>query len=146
MLYTLQDDDRLIIYNLFYTPETNDVIVINYEPRNELLVKRIIGVEGDKVKINFSTWEIWVNDKYLEQPYLDMNPDKGIIPMKQGNLVDVDENNCIEFTVEEGKVFVLGDNRNGSSDSRVFGQLDADEIMGKVIFRVFPFESAGAIE
>jgi signal peptidase I len=66
--------------------------------------------------------------------------------MEKGLLRDVDENNCVTFTVEEGKVFVMGDNRNHSSDSRVFGQLDADEILGKVIFRVYPFESVGAIK
>ena len=69
MVSTLQDDDKLIIYNLFYTPETDDVIVINYKERNELLVKRVIGTEGDTVKIDFDTWEIWVNGEYLEQPY-----------------------------------------------------------------------------
>jgi signal peptidase I len=143
---TLIDKDRLIICNLFYTPETDDVIVLNYEPRDELLVKRVIGVEGDTVKIDFDTWEVWVNGEYLEQPYLKTNPEVGNEPMEKGLLRDVDENNCVTFTVEEGKVFVMGDNRNHSSDSRVFGQLDADEILGKVIFRVYPFESVGAIK
>lgn len=143
---TLIHKDRLIICNLFYTPETDDVIVLNYEPRDELLVKRVIGVEGDTVKIDFDTWEVWVNGEYLEQPYLKTNPEVGNEPMEKGLLRDVDENNCVTFTVEEGKVFVMGDNRNHSSDSRVFGQLDADEILGKVIFRVYPFESVGAIK
>ncbi len=146
LVSTLQDDDKLIIYNLFYTPETDDVIVINYKERNELLVKRVIGTEGDTVKIDFDTWEIWVNGEYLEQPYLLKNPECGREEMKKGDLVDVDDENCITFTVEKDKVFVLGDNRNHSSDSRVFGQLDENEIMGKVIFRVQPIESAGVIK
>ncbi len=146
MLYTLYNEERLVIYNLFYTPETNDVIVINYEDRNELLVKRVIGVEGDKIKINFDTWDIWVNDKILDQSYLKLNPEYKKVPMENGHLTDLDENNCVSFTVDEGKVFVLGDNRNHSSDSRVFGQMDINEIMGKVVFRVYPFERAGAIQ
>ena len=146
MNYTLMNEDRLIIYNLFYTPKVNDVIVINLEERNELLVKRVIGVEGDTVKIDFDTWEIWVNDSLLDQSYLDGNLEIGKKPMEKGNLVGVDSDNCISFVVEEGKVFVLGDNRNHSSDSRVFGQMDMDEIMGKVVFRVFPFESIGTVK
>lgn len=146
MVSTLKDEDKLIIYNLFYTPEVDDVIVINYKERNELLVKRVIGIEGDTVKIDFDTWEIWVNGEYLEQPYLLKNPECGREEMKKGDLVDVDAENCITFTVEKDKVFVLGDNRNHSSDSRVFGQLDENEIMGKVIFRVQPFETAGVIK
>lgn len=146
MLYTLKDEDKLVIYNLFYTPESNDVIVINYKDKNELLVKRVIGVGGDTIKIDFDTWEIWVNGEYLEQPYLNENPEYRKEPMERGHLVDVDSDNCITFTVEEGKVFFLGDNRNHSSDSRVFGQLDISEILGKVIYRVYPFESAGVIK
>ncbi len=146
MNYTLIHKDKLIIYNLFYTPEVNDVIVINLEERNELLVKRVIGVEGDTVKIDFDTWEIWVNDSLLDQSYLEGNLEIGKKPMEKGHLTDVDSDNCISFVVEEGKVFVLGDNRNHSSDSRVFGQMDMDEIMGKVVFRVFPFESIGTVK
>lgn len=146
MLSTLYDDDRLITCNLFYTPETDDIIVINYKERNELIVKRVIGVEGDTVKIKFDTWEIWVNGEYLEQPYLLKNPEYGKEAMEHGHLIDFDDDNSVTITVEKGKVFVLGDNRNHSSDSRVFGQLDIDEILGKVIYRVFPFESVGKVQ
>ncbi len=146
MLNTLQHEDRLVVYSLFYTPETNDVIVINYEDRDELLVKRIIGVGGDVVKINFDTWDVWVNDELIDQSYLKSNPAYKKVPMSKGNMADIDENNCTVFTVEEGKVFVMGDNRNGSLDSRSIGQLDEDEILGKVVLRVYPFESMGKIQ
>ncbi len=146
MMTTLKNEDRLIICDLFYTPDTGDVIVLNYEPRDELLVKRVIGIAGDTIKIDFDTWEVWVNGEYMQQPYLKDNPEIGKEPMDKGYLIDVDENNTITFTVEEGKVFVMGDNRNHSSDSRVFGQMDADEILGKVIFRVYPFETVGAVK
>jgi signal peptidase I len=146
MLNTLQHKDRLIVYNLFYTPEKNDIIVINYEERNELLVKRVIGTEGDKVKINFRTWEVFVNDELLPQPYIADNVQKleGRL-MADGNMTP-DENGCVEFVVEKDKIFVMGDNRNASLDSRSIGQLDVDEIIGKVVFRVAPFDNMGTFE
>ncbi len=149
MLNTLHDEDRLIIYNLFYTPETNDIIVINCEERgyDELLVKRVIGVEGDTVKINFNTWEVWVNGELIDQSYLDSNSQKGVSMMNCGMFSgDMDENKCVTFTVDEGKVFVMGDNRNFSMDSRAIGQLNIEDIMGKVVFRVSPAESIGTVE
>ncbi len=146
MLNTLKHEDRLVVYSLFYTPKTNDVIVINYEDRDELLVKRVIGVGGDVVKINFDTWDVWVNDELIDQSYLESNPSFKKVPMRNWNMKDLDEENCVTFTVEEGKVFVMGDNRNASLDSRSIGQLDEDEILGKVILRVYPFESMGKIQ
>jgi signal peptidase I len=146
MLNTLQHEDRLIVYNLFYTPQKNDIIVVNYDERNELLVKRIIGTEGDKVKINFRTWEVFVNDELLPQPYLEDNIQKlEGRPMTSGNM-KLDENHCVEFVVAKGHVFVMGDNRNMSLDSRSIGQLDVDEILGKVVFRVAPFDNMGTFE
>ncbi len=146
MLNTLQHKDRLIVYNLFYTPQKNDIIVVNYDEREELLVKRVIGTEGDKVKINFITWEVFVNDELLPQPYLSDNVQKlEGRPMTSGNM-KLDENHCVEFVVAKGHIFVMGDNRNMSLDSRSIGQLDVDEIIGKVVFRVAPFDNMGTFE
>lgn len=146
MINTLQHKDKLIVYNLFYTPEKNDIIVINYDEKEELLVKRVIGTEGDKVKINFRTWEVLVNGEILPQPYREDNIQKlEGRPMTSGNMKP-DENHCVEFVVEKGKVFVMGDNRNMSLDSRSIGQMDVEEIIGKVVFRVAPFDNMGTFE
>lgn len=104
---------------------------INY---GEPIVKRIIGVGGDEVDIDFETATVTVNGSVLQEPYL------GTPTQRKGD---------VEFplTVPEGMVFVLGDNRQASLDSRYtdVGFIDSRDILGRVFFRVLPFSSIGAI-
>ncbi|MEG0691513.1 MAG: signal peptidase I [Oscillospiraceae bacterium] len=131
---TLHDKDRIITTSIHGAYQYNDVVVIRRKGDTSL-VKRIIALEGDKVDINFETGCVYVNDKLLTEPFINeitMNP----IDFK-GPVV-----------VPEGHVFVMGDNRNHSDDSRnsKIGMIDERNIFGKVIFRMFPLNKMGKIE
>ncbi len=134
--------DDLLISNVFYTPKRQDIVIIQ-EPSQltEPIVKRIIGIGGDKVKINFDTWEVFVNGERLDEPYV--NKKDSVLGSQ---LLKTDDNNCWEGTVPEGCVFVLGDNRSVSKDSRTFGFIDERYIIGKVIFRISPLDRFGSVE
>ncbi|MBR5779127.1 MAG: signal peptidase I [Clostridia bacterium] len=145
MRTTLTDGDRLIISNLFYTPETGDIVVINPENHgdaDEPIIKRVIATEGQKVFIDYENWAVYVDGVKLDEPYIaDMmkyekdrfGNDK---PMNGTNVPKFKK----EFTVGENKVFVMGDNRNNSKDSRSddYGEMGVNRILGKVIFRISP--------
>jgi signal peptidase I len=145
MRTTLTDGDRLIISNLFYTPETGDIVVINPENHgdaDEPIIKRVIATEGQKVFIDYENWAVYVDGVKLDEPYIaDMmkvekdrfGADK---PMNGTNVPKYKK----EFTVGENKVFVMGDNRNNSKDSRSddYGEMGVNRILGKVVFRISP--------
>ena len=130
MMSTLYNRDRVIMSNLFYTPKSGDIVVFHCP--NETfggtpLVKRIIATEGQTLDINFDTGQVFVDGVLLDEPYI--NEITRSRYSFQGPL-----------TVKEGHVFVMGDNRNSSSDSRDsrVGQVDARYILGKVLFIVIP--------
>ncbi|MBM7646842.1 signal peptidase I [Scopulibacillus daqui] len=136
MMPTLQDGNRLIVNKLDYEiskPHRFDVVIF-HATKNEDYVKRVIGLPGDKIAYKNDT--LYVNDKPVKEPYLDKYKSELIT----GNLTQ-------DFTLQgltghtrvpEGKVFVLGDNRRDSVDSRVFGFVDEDQIVGKVNLRYWP--------
>ena len=130
MLPTLQDGNMLIISDVMYTPKTGDIVVVQVPTyKNGLpLIKRVIATEGQKVEIDFKNWSVTVDGVKLNETYI-----------KYMEGFAMDRHHCPkEFVVEEGKVFLMGDNRNDSSDSRnsAIGQVDARCILGKVIFRL----------
>ncbi|MBO4355894.1 MAG: signal peptidase I [Clostridia bacterium] len=135
--------DVLVMSNLFYKPTKGDIVVIQ-EPTQptEPIVKRIIATEGDSIIINFNTWEVTVNGTVLDEPYV--NYIEGVKLTSQ-NLIP-DSNNCWEGLVPAGKIFVLGDNRLNSKDSRSFGFIDERYIIGKVLFRILPFDRFGTVD
>lgn len=142
---TLSDSDKLLISDTFYTPERGDIIVFHqtisdekspyYHQFNETIIKRVIGVGGDHVKINFTTAEIFVNGEKIDEPYL---PDSFSYRYYSG---------IAEYDVPEGQLFVLGDNRNNSTDSRsgIIGFVDERQVLGRVLCRVFPMSGFGAV-
>ena len=137
MVPTLQDGDRLISSNLFYTPKYGDIVILSENTGlNEALVKRIIAVEGQTVDIN-ENGEVVVDGKILSEPYIA----ETISDNRRG---DFD----YPVTVPEGMVFVMGDNRNHSTDSRssAVGFIDVDEILGRVIFRLLPLSKIGPVQ
>ena len=130
MMPTLSDKDTLIISDMLYKPQTGDIVVLQVPSYKDglPLIKRVIATEGQHVKIDFSTWSVTVDGKLLDETYLNFQTQA------------MDRYDCPEeFTVKKGCVFVMGDNRNNSSDSRnsLIGQVDARYIMGKVVFRLF---------
>lgn len=135
MVPTLQNSDQLVARSIFYKPKNNDIVVIDgYINYGEPLVKRIIATGGDVVDIDFATGDVTVNGNVLDEPY---------ISAPTTTQWDVD----FPLVVPEGKVFLMGDNRPRSLDSRHsdIGFIDERDILGKVIFRILPFSSFGKV-
>ncbi|AUS98739.1 signal peptidase I [Clostridium thermosuccinogenes] len=140
---TLFDKQRLIVYKtgyFFHPPERGDIIILEYQkgsfkflpvpdPNEIDYIKRVIGLPGDVVDIKDGS--VYVNGEKLDEPYA-----KGRT-----------EPYGMEFpiTIPENKVFVLGDNRENSSDSRQIGLIDFDRIKGKAVFRIYPLKDFGTI-
>jgi len=130
MMSTLHDNDRVIMSNLLYTPNNGDIVVF-HSPSDTFggtpLVKRVIAIGGQTVDINFDTGEVFVDGVVLYEPYInEPTRNRGSF---QGPV-----------TVPEGYVFVLGDNRNSSTDSRAteVGMVDVRYILGKVLLIAIP--------
>ena len=140
MRETLHNADRLVISDLFYTPKTGDIVVLNPESHtasDEPIIKRVIATGGQTVYIDYDNWEVYVDGNKLDEPYIEamklFHPESGMLgsPVEKYNG---------EFVVDEGKVFVMGDNRNNSKDSRSaeYGEIGENRILGKVLFRLYP--------
>ena len=95
-------------------------------------MKRVIATEGQEVEINYDTNTVYVDGVAMEEPYINQE-DTDVMEEKQGMVYK-------EFTVPEGCIFVMGDNRNGSSDSRDYrlGTVDTRYVIGKAAFLIFP--------
>lgn len=159
---TFVENDRVIVYKLgliFNEPKKGDIVILNRaidekgiiknminegkdiysnitsrftgEIKKNNLIKRVIGVEGDI--INIEDGNLYINNKLQEEEYI-----KGSTPAKSS----------IDYPLEvpEGKVFVLGDNREHSLDGRDFGLIDTEQVKGKVIFRVLPLSGFGRLK
>lgn len=137
MMPTLQNGERLVISNLFYEPTAGDIVVLCGEADREEgknLIKRIIATEGQTIDIDFEAGEVYVDGQKLDEPYI-LEP------------TYLDEGTEFPLTVPEGEIFVMGDNRNGSRDSRslTVGTVKEEYIVGHVLFRFFPFDRFGKI-
>ncbi len=148
MKRTLIDGEKLIISNLFYEPKTGDIVIVSRERfGQEPIVKRVIATEGQKVEIDYEAWQVMVDGVLLDEPYVNYTTDS------------MHEYGCPEsFTVGENMIFVMGDNRNNSSDSRAQGLYDLvgeeyiytgfmeEDIIGKVLLRILPLHKFGEIK
>lgn len=124
MKNTLQNRDRLVLSNFLYEPDYGDIVVIVRE-NDTPLIKRVIGLAGDRIRIDGTTGVVYRNGEPLDEPYVlgGFTPQNG---MKQ------------EITVPEGTLFAMGDNRSESLDSRMLGPLSTDNLVGRVLFRLTP--------
>ena len=166
---TIQNLDTLLVSNLAYTPDYGDVVIVQ-SPHNmaKPLVKRVIALGGDKIEINFERWMIKVNGEIVEQR-LDENGNEVLIGkdyvlyeagrnmFPYGNdgsdLYQIgfsydSETGNYHATVPEGRLFILGDNRKNSKDSRdaTVGFVDTRLVVGKAFFRLLPFSSIGTLD
>ncbi len=124
MVPTLEDGEKVIVSTVGYKPQRGDVVVISKAGAdNKPIVKRIIAVGGDTVNINLTTGVVTVNG--VEEHYSD-------------DLTNQTINTAYPMVVPEGTVFVLGDNRELSHDSRykIIGCIDERLIVGKVVMKL----------
>ena len=134
---TLHQGDQLILQIAGYKqPERGDIIVCTSDAfGGEALVKRVIAVEGDTVDISDDGYMV-VNGRELYEPYAKQ-------PIRDSHR----GNQQYPLTIEDDHLFVVGDNRNASSDSRLteVGQIEEARVIGKVLFRIFPFNKIGGV-
>ncbi len=145
MLNTLHHEEKVVISNLFYTPKRGDIVVISRnngnadinDEKSQPIIKRVIATEGETVYIDFALGVVYVDGKLLSEPYARE-------PIHMSGDV------TFPVRVPENCVFVLGDNRNASSDSRFSdlgdnGMVNEKYILGKAVFRVSPLKRVGGL-
>lgn len=151
MQTTLENHDRLLVLKVprtiaklthkDYIPNRGDVIIFSttavHDGENDSarkqLIKRVVGLPGDRVVVADGVITIY-NNQYPEG----FNPDK---TLSYGSVITTTSGN-VDIVIKEGEVFVCGDNRSNSLDSRVIGTIPAKDIIGKLIFRIYPLSNA----
>ena len=148
---TLHEEDRIVVTEAFYTPAYGDIIALwagdlfnrQTGEKGEMIVKRVIGLPGDVIDIDPETGTVSRNGQPLQEDYI-------AEPISTSNT----GNARYPLTVDDNCVFVLGDNRNHSTDSRYVddgeieyfvGCVDMRYIMGKAVFRIYPFDRIGVL-
>ncbi len=132
MVPTLQNGDYLLLSCLNYEPAVGDIVAVTRE-NNTPLIKRVIAVEGDTLRIDRATGTVFRNGVALEEPYI------------AGSTAPVQLSG--EVTVPRGMLFVMGDNRGESHDSRYqdIGFVSAEAVIGKAQYRLYPFSESGRL-
>ena len=124
------------------SPDYGDVVICELaeESSHENIIKRVIGLPGDEINIvaneeDEDVYDLYVNGEYIEEDFL------GEPMMTEGNIT-------YPFEVPENSYFVMGDNRNASTDSRreSIGAIHKDDLMGKVVLRLYPFSDFGLVD
>lgn len=135
MLNTLHDADKVIVLKYGYVPKNGDVVVISpVNNLDEAIIKRVIATEGQTLSIDFTDGSVTVDGKKLDEPYI-----------RERMWVQGDGE--IPKVIPKGYSFVMGDNRNGSLDSRFkeVGLIPNEKIIGRASFVIFPFNRMGVI-
>lgn len=125
---TLHDEDKVLITNFNYEPKDGDIIVINHaENFSESIIKRVIATQGQTLSIDFAKGQVTVDGKVLNEPYIK-------------NATTIDEGGAIPAVVPQGHIFVMGDNRQNSKDSRSneIGLIENGAVLGKAQFVLYP--------
>lgn len=131
MVPTLNVDDRLLVTRVYHPEklQRGDIVVFDSDELNETVIKRLIGLPGDTIKIDGTA--VYVNGKKLDEPYVEY-------PLESYGT----------YIVPEGKYFFLGDNRANSNDSRFWKDpyIDADKIQGKAQIKIYPLSQIGFLK
>ncbi len=131
MTDTLQNGDRIVMVSLFYRLDRGDIVIINRH-NDEPLVKRVIALAGDTIEFDDETGKITLNGVVQEESYV-----------RGGHTGSFE---CeTPYTVPEGCFFAMGDNRDGSKDSRMLGAFSVEDVAGVAVLRLFPLGSFGRI-
>lgn len=141
---TLQHGEIMLIWSLGYTPKQGDIVVLNKtsvllpdwtEPR--AIVKRVIATGGQTVDVDYSTGTVYVDGQPLDEPYLPEEMRRPGAPSMQQT----------HWEIPEDSIFVMGDNRNYSTDSRdsLLGTIDTDYILGKAVLALWPLDRFGTV-
>ena len=134
MLPNLKDNQVMILYKLPKELKRFDIVVVEHKVKDkkENLVKRIIGLPGEDVE--YKNNKLYINDKEVEEDFID-------VKTNDFNLASLGY-----LEIPDNYYFVVGDNRGDSLDSRVLGIIPKEEIEGKIIFSLFPFNTFGVIK
>ena len=142
---TLKDGEMMLIWSLGYQPQQGDIVVLNKTDQvtdqllhSKAIVKRVIATGGQTVDIDYSTGTVYVDGEPLDEPYIKEEMYLPANPMMYNT----------HWEIPEGSVFVMGDNRNASTDSRDarLGCVDERYIMGRVYFTLFPVKNIGVVK
>lgn len=139
MLPTLHVGDRLVVEKVsyrFHPPHEGDIVVFHPPAAlqelgfkaNEALIKRVMAAPGQTIRVHEGT--VYLNDQPLQESYIAELPAYELEP----------------YTVPAGAVFVMGDNRNNSNDSTVWGSLPQENIIGRAVWRFYPFDRLGQLQ
>lgn len=138
MLNTLHDADKVIVLKYGYVPKNGDVVVISpVKNLKDAIIKRVIATEGQTISIDFTDGSVTVDGKKLDEPYI-----------RERMWLQGDGDITYPYVVPKGHCFVMGDNRNGSLDSRFkeVGIIPNEKIVGKASMVIFPFSRFGIIQ
>lgn len=139
MDYTLQDGELMLVWSPFYTPKTGDIVVVNKTTAsflsNRAIVKRVIATAGQTVDIDYAHNAVYVDGVALDEPYIKEEMDRPWQPTMQQT----------HWEVPQDSIFVMGDNRNGSTDSRdeQLGVVHLDYVIGKAAVSLWPMSKLG---
>ena len=140
MVPTLHQNDLMLLQSIAYTPKQGDVVVLRKPSLMPIpIVKRVIAVGGQHVKVDYANHCVYVDGVALDEPYINEIMQ---VPTNSAQL------NVLDVDVPEGSIYVLGDNRNHSSDSRHedLGTVDTRYVLGRAFWVLVPFSHFGAIE
>ena len=151
MVQTLYDGEQLLVSNLGYRPRQGDILIFHqtseiYERFNEPIVKRVIATEGQWIDINRTSGTVTVYDENFENPQI---LDESAYRYLDSGKWEIGLAMSFPVQVPEGHLFVMGDNRNNSSDSstsEAIGFVDTRRVLGRVICRLTPLPKFGPVE
>lgn len=141
---TLEHNELLLVWSLGYSPKQGDIVIVNKTTaqarsvlHGEAIVKRVIATGGQTVDIDYDTSTVYVDGQALDEPYIKEAMDWPFSSRMQGT----------HFEVPEGSIFVMGDNRNDSDDSRdeMVGSIDEGYILGRAAVAIWPLNRIGLL-